>query len=154
MGLSFDVNLGDIAQLGVLYTFAATELQLTSPRVPLGDVNISQLQIELLLQMGEPDAVTRPFVQFFGGGTWFAAEEAEDETRPSFGIGGGAKHYLASRKWGFRFQGRWITTFIEENESTSYMGPDQFTGVPSTMNDTFTPLWFWCPRLASSDSNS
>ena len=118
LGLILGIDLAGGFQLEFLYSTQDTELnsnELFSP-LPGLDVDIEYFHAGVLYEWSRTGDV-RPFIAASGGITRLAPQEfgLDDETRPSVGIGGGVK-LMVSDRVGFRFEGRGITTFVDDDD--------------------------------------
>lgn len=114
-GVTFDVSLGDYAQLEILVSRQDTQLEVRSPTGPsteLFDLNVDYYHVGGLYQFGEPGDTARPFVGFSMGLTNFDTPSGfSSEEQFSFSFAGGAKLYFGKHV-GLRLQFRWTPTYI------------------------------------------
>ncbi len=113
-GLILDVAVNRHAQIELLYSRQETEFH--PPRFsggPRSDLDIEYFQLGFLWQW-TPGQV-RPFVVGSLGAASFDPERGGSETRFATTVGGGVK-LVVNDHFGFRFEGRAYTTFMEHDD--------------------------------------
>lgn len=114
LGLIADFSLSKNAQIELLYSYQDTDLERTGffRNEDLGEVEIEYFHAGFLWQWG--GGQVRPFVVATAGVTRFAFDD-DNDSKFSAGFGGGVKIFVSDHI-GFRFDGRFSSTFIEEGE--------------------------------------
>jgi outer membrane protein W len=117
-GVTFGMDLTDNWQIELLYSTQTSDFSATpavGPVEELGDIDSTMIHVGGLYHFKDPIDTLRPFVSFSVGGMTFDPEAFEDDTKFSLSLGGGAK-YMINDRIGLRFQGRLITSEINDED--------------------------------------
>lgn len=118
-GLILDIGLTANVQLELLWGRQESQLLadpgFLDPTEPILDLDLDHYHGGVLFQWGRGQV--KPFLDFTLGATRFSPTSGlfDDETRFSVGLGGGVK-VLLSEHLGVRFDGRYISTLIHEDD--------------------------------------
>jgi outer membrane protein W len=118
-GLTFGLELTDNWQIELLYSTQTSDFTASPAKGPvlsLGDIDTTVIHVGGLYQFRDSSDELRPFFSFGLGGTIFDPEEFnEDDTKLSMSLGGGLK-YMFNDRFGLRFQGRFISSEINDED--------------------------------------
>jgi opacity protein-like surface antigen len=115
-GLIFNVNFGDNWQLEVSGSRQSTELIVKGSLEGSIDADVDYYHIGGGYQFFDSSSDWRPFVTVSLGSTNFDPDgDIDSESKFSFGLGGGVKYHFNDRL-GVRFQGRWVSTEVNEDD--------------------------------------
>jgi hypothetical protein len=88
-------------------------------------MTVRNLQGAVLYHFGSADAHLRPFFLAGLGATLFSGDDLESETKLSFGVGGGIKHFLWNAI-GVRAHVRYKVTMLNDEDSADFCDPFGF----------------------------
>jgi opacity protein-like surface antigen len=117
-GLMLDFKVYEGGFIEVRYSVQKTELDATNSPLGPGQVKVTDLDVEHYFIGGtyewETSTMALPFVSADLGGVRFDAPGFHARTSFAFSLGGGVKLPLAKHV-GLRFDGRWVSAFINGN---------------------------------------
>jgi opacity protein-like surface antigen len=132
-GFSYGIDVGFIVQerftFGFAFTQQESELELAvkgAGKTSLTDMAVRNYHGIVAYTHYDQDTMVRPFVFFGLGATQYApsaikGRDVSSETKFSFTLGGGVKIFTHDHI-GFRFQGKWIPTYINSSDEGYWYG--------------------------------
>jgi opacity protein-like surface antigen len=104
-------------RLGVEASWArvgsGVELSTAAATQEMFDVNIDQLQVSLVYQLGRASSRVRPFATLGAGAAIFSATDIAGEAKLSLNVGAGLK-WLPSKRLGARLQAKYTPTYLKD----------------------------------------
>ncbi len=105
---------------------SALQVATAQGRADMFDVNVDQFHGSVVFQLGGEAAHVRPFLAAGVGVALFSAPNLQDETKLSFGIGGGMR-WMPTPRAGARLQVRYTPIHLDD-ASSEFCDPFGFCG--------------------------